>query len=202
MIKHESIPFAVDLDGTLILKDLTFEGIKSFLRIYPFQAYKLLWWFLKGRAHLKRKIVESVPFPSHAVILNQKFLRFLRPYMTHKYKLVLATGTDIHWAQQVADQLQIFHDVLGSDGGINLTSHHKAQALNRMFGKNQYVYAGNSSSDLAVWKFAHEIVVVNASARVLKKAVALKKTANSYIVRVTGGSKNETYCTKPGLADM
>ena len=50
----------------------------------------------------------------------------------------------------------------------------KAQFLNKTFGKQQFIYAGNSKDDLKVWPHALFGLAVNAPKPVLKQALALQ----------------------------
>ena len=63
-----------------------------------------------------------------------------------------------------------FQTCLGSHGKLNLKSHNKAALLNQRYGKGQYDYAGNHHADYAIWRDAHDAIVVNASAAVIRKA--------------------------------
>ena len=69
-------------------------------------------------------------------------------------KLVLATAADQRVAQAVADFLDLFDEVIASDGERNLKGEAKAAALVARFGMRGFSYVGNDSCDLAVWRAA------------------------------------------------
>ena len=57
---NTTIPFAVDLDGTLIATDLLWEGLFLLLRKHPLCLFMLPFWVLSGPARLKQEIAARV----------------------------------------------------------------------------------------------------------------------------------------------
>jgi apolipoprotein N-acyltransferase len=169
------VPLVVDLDGTLIRTDLLWEHLARLLRRNPFQIFPILFWWTRGRALLKKKLVARVQIDPAALPYHEKFLAYLREQKSAGRKLVLATASDLQMALPVADYIGIFDEVLGSDGKTNLRSENKLKLLAEKFGERGFDYAGNSSADFAVWRGAREAVVVNASPKVLKEAAAVAK---------------------------
>jgi hypothetical protein len=90
-------------------------------------------------------------------------LAYLREQKASGRKLVLATASDESVAYAVAEFLDLFDEVIASDGEHNLKGEAKARALVARFGLKGFSYVGNDSSDVAVWKVARSAVVVNAS---------------------------------------
>lgn len=170
---NESSPLAVDLDGSLIHTDLTFESIFLFLKQYPLQLFFLFFWFLKGRAYFKRQLAHRISMRADLLPYNQDVLAYLKDQKQKGRSLILATGSDILLAQEVARYLGLFDDVIASDGTINMRSHNKAQKLVSLFGEKKFGYVGNSCHDLPVWNKSADIIVVNPPARILK---TLEKT--------------------------
>ena len=84
--------------------------------------------------------------------------------------LVLATAADERTACLVADHLNIFDEIIASDGTNNLKGKQKAYALSRRYGVKGFDYAGNDRADLSVWQEADGIIIVNASNAVAKAA--------------------------------
>jgi 4-hydroxybenzoate polyprenyltransferase len=82
--------------------------------------------------------------------------------------IILATASDQRLAQQVADYLKLFDSVLASDGSTNLSGAHKRERLASEFGERGFDYAGNGSSDVAVWSSARKAIVVNPKPRLLR----------------------------------
>jgi len=166
----KDIPLAVDLDGTLIRTDMTWELLARLLRRNPLCVFAVLYWLVRGRPLLKQKLGERVKVNPATLPYHEKFLAWLRAEKLTGRKIILATASDIKMAQPVADHLGLFEEVLASDGHTNLRSENKLRALTAKFGPRGFDYAGNSSADFPVWRGSREAVVVNASRRVLREA--------------------------------
>ena len=164
------VPLVVDLDGTLIKTDLLWESLARLLRRNPFQIFQVLFWWTRGRAFLKKQLVQRVKIDPAALPYHEKFLVYLRKQKSSGRKLILATASDLQMALPVANHVGLFDEVLGSDGKTNLRSENKLKLLTEKFGERGFDYAGNSSADFAVWRGSHEAIVVNTSQKVLREA--------------------------------
>ena len=127
----------------------------------------LLFWFIKGVAHTKSRIADFIPIDPKTLNYNQSVLDFIKDHKDHV--LVLATGADQKIAQKVAEYLGCFDHVIASDGRTNTISSHKASRLDDLLGQGQYIYLGNSSQDINVWKHAAYAVAVNTPQKVLNQ---------------------------------
>jgi apolipoprotein N-acyltransferase len=163
-------PLVVDLDGTLIKTDLLWESLAQLLRRNPLMLFAVLFWWMRGRAFLKRQLARRVTIDPAALPYHEPFLAFLREQKKAGRKLILATASDRDMALPVANYVGIFDEVLSSDGKTNLRAANKLKALTEKFGERGFDYAGNSAPDLAVWRGAREAIVVNASRAILKRA--------------------------------
>jgi len=132
--------------------------------------FAVLFWWMCGRAFLKRQLARRVTIDPAALPYHKPFLAFLREQKKAGRKLILATASDRDMALPVADHVGLFDEVLGSDGKTNLRAANKLKSLTEKFGERGFDYAGNSAPDLAVWRGAREAIVVNASAAILKQA--------------------------------
>jgi apolipoprotein N-acyltransferase len=178
--KKNPIPLCVDLDGTLIKTDLLWEFLARLLRRNPFWIFPILFWWIRGRAFLKRRLARHVKIDPATLPYHKPFLNFLREQKNAGRKIILATAADLQMALPVANHVGIFDEVLGSDGKTNLRGANKFKSLTEKFGERGFDYAGNSSADLAVWRGAREAIVVNASQTVLKQAADCAKIAATY----------------------
>jgi apolipoprotein N-acyltransferase len=169
------VPLVVDLDGTLIRTDLLWEHLARLLRRNPFQIFQILFWWARGRAFLKKQLVQRVKIEPATLPYHEKFLAHLHGQKSAGRKLILATASDLQMALPVANHVGLFDEVLGSDGKTNLRSGNKLKLLTEKFGERGFDYAGNSSADFAVWRGAREAIVVNASQIVLEKAAQCTK---------------------------
>jgi apolipoprotein N-acyltransferase len=174
------IPLVVDLDGTLIRTDLLWESLAQWLRRNPFSIFRILFWWTRGRAFLKRKLAPRVKIDPAILSYNEKFIAWLREQKSAGRKIILATASDQKLVLPVADHVGLFDEILGSDGKTNLRSENKLKALVAKFGERGFDYAGNSAADFAVWRGAREAVVVNASQSVLNEAAKCTKLGATF----------------------
>ncbi|HVU09252.1 MAG TPA: apolipoprotein N-acyltransferase, partial [Verrucomicrobiae bacterium] len=175
------IPLVVDLDGTLIKTDLLWESLAHLLRRNPFTIFAILFWWTRGRAFLKKKLVERVKIDPAALPYHEPFLKFLREQKNAGRKIILATASDLQMALPVANHVGLFDDVLASDGKTNLRKANKLKALVEKFGERGFDYAGNSPDDLTVWRGAREAIVVNAGKTVQKEAANYAKIGATFV---------------------
>jgi 4-hydroxybenzoate polyprenyltransferase len=68
----------------------------------------------------------------------------------------------------VADHLQLFDQVLASDGENNLKAEQKLDAIRRSGAGTEFDYLGDSHADLPIWRAANAALVVNPSRRLLR----------------------------------
>src|SRR6478735_11892637 len=147
----QSVPLAVDLDGTLIRTDMMWESLVRLLRHHPLRAIGALFALRHGRAVFKERIAVQVQVPPANVPYHVAFLAWLKEQKATGRKIVLATASDRNMAGPIAAHVGLFDDVMASDGKINLRNAAKQRALNERFGIRGYDYAGNSHDDLGVW---------------------------------------------------
>ena len=174
------VPLCVDLDGTLIRGDVTWESLLSLVAQSPFYALLIAVWLMKGRAHMKRQITKRVQFEAASLPYNQEFLTYLRSEVKNGRELILVTASDTGIAGDIADHLGIFSEVMASDGVENLKGDRKRATLVRRFGERGYDYAGNSHADISVWKDCRRAIVVNASAAVSHAAAAVSTVESTF----------------------
>lgn len=163
-------PLIIDLDGTLIYTDMLHESFLRLLRNKPHFFLVTLFWLLKGKATLKQKLANHTDINIASLPFNWVLIDWLKLQKNLGRKLILCTATDQLIARAIADYLNIFDDVLASDGDQNLAGKNKANALVERFGENSFDYIGNSSVDLAVWDRSKRAIVVNGSNHLVEKA--------------------------------
>ncbi len=169
---EDSRPLVVDLDGTLIRTDLLVESASQFLIQNPLAFFKPLLWLLRGKTVLKTELAQRVRLDASALPYNTDVLDWLRAEKQSGRRLVLATASHRVLADQVAQHLQLFDEVLATEGDTNLKSTAKAQALVDRFGLAGFDYVGNDWPDMQVWAKAHTAHVVDAPAALLSRAQA------------------------------
>jgi 4-hydroxybenzoate polyprenyltransferase/phosphoserine phosphatase len=166
-------PLVVDLDGTLIYTDMLHETAIKILRNSPWNIVRIPFWLAKGKSVLKQQLANRTAFDPSCLPYNIELLYWLKQQKDDGRKLILCTATDRTIAEQISHHLEIFDEVMASDGSINLAGSHKAEALEQRFGRAGFDYVGNSTADLVVWQRARRAIVVNASDNVAKRAGSL-----------------------------
>jgi phosphoserine phosphatase len=168
-------PLCVDLDGTLIKADSLYQSFLLLLRKNCLRAFIALLHLTKGKWAYKRYLADQVQLDPSALPYNDELISWLKQEKAKGRELVLATASEQRIGERIANYTGLFSTCLGSYGKLNLKSSNKAAALNRRYGKGQYDYVGNHPADYAIWQDAHDAIVVNASAAVIRKA---KQIAN------------------------
>lgn len=170
-----AVPLCVDLDGTLLAVDTFHEACVWLLRRRPLLLFLLPVWWMRGKAHAKRRVAESVRLTVDLLPVNAAFLEFLRAEHRAGRRLVLATASDRLIADRIAARFGMFADVIASDGTVNLKGERKAAELVRRFGAQGFDYAGNARADVSVWHAARHAIVVGAPAALLR---SVRRVAN------------------------
>lgn len=163
-------PLCVDLDGTLIGADLLFESLVRCLRNHPLLCLLYPFWLLRGKAYFKRQLALRQTVDPATLPYNNEFVDWLRQERKRGRSLILCTASDELLARNIADHLGLFDEVIGSDGVRNVSGARKSRLLTERFGSGGFDYAGNSKTDIAVWRSCGAAVVVNASAQVIESS--------------------------------
>ena len=156
-------PICVDLDGSLIKNDLSWESLILFIKQYPLKIITLISLYFKGLPALKRYIASRVEINPEHLPYNTEVLTFLKNESKRGIKIYLATGSDNVYAQSVAKYLGVFEKAWGTDKNVNLTRHNKARLLKDELGDKQFIYIGDSTKDFPVWEVANSIIAINPS---------------------------------------
>lgn len=158
------------MDGTLLRTDVTWEGIMGALRRSPWRLAGAAPALLRGRAAFKQRLATLGAIDVAGLPWRTDVLDYLHATRARGRALHLATGADETIARAVAMHLGLFDRVWGSDGATNLTGARKASVLAAAF-PDGFVYAGDSTADLHVWRRAKGAILVGVSGSV-ERAVA------------------------------
>jgi 4-hydroxybenzoate polyprenyltransferase len=119
---------------------------------------------------------------------NEELLVFLREQHRAGRPLLLATASYRDAAEPIASYLGIFSGVVATRDSTNLKGEEKRALLVQHYGARGFDYAGNSSSDIAVWKDCNRSIVVNASDGLCRRASAIS-TLERVFPRKSGWKK-------------
>lgn len=145
------LPLAVDLDDTLLLTDTLVEGIVNALLRNPIGFILAVFALLRGRVAFKSAIFAASKIDTDALPVRNDFLEYLTGEKEAGREIVLVTATSQSIAEQVAARFGgLFAQVHGTQKDANLKGRNKAAHLKMLY-PNGFVYAGDSSADLAVW---------------------------------------------------
>lgn len=171
-VKGDAVPLCVDLDGTLVRTDCLWESFFRVLKDDPLVVVKSAWWLVTGgRSELKRQLAGRAGLAVEILPYNLAVTKFLKEEKARGRRIVLATASDEAVARRVAEHLNLFDEVFGSDGERNLKGRLKAEFLVDRFGREGFDYIGDSRVDLPVWRAARKAYLVRPS-RSLKAVVA------------------------------
>ncbi|MEM1378316.1 MAG: UbiA family prenyltransferase [Pseudomonadota bacterium] len=159
-VEEKAIPLAVDLDGTLIAGDLLWEAVFILLRKGPWTLFLFPLWLSRGKAAFKAEIFSRVEIEPSALVYRPEVLAWLEVQKSTGREIVLATASCSQKAQQIADHLGCFSNVVGSDQHTNLKSKAKLDLLVSQYGDGGFDYAGNSADDLVLFDAARNAIVV------------------------------------------
>jgi len=166
--QSQARPLVVDLDGTLIRTDMLWECLVLLIKRRPWDIWKVIPWVLKGKAHLKRRLVDVLNPEVSLIPFNDQVVSWLETQKSQGVPLVLATASDQRIADAIAERLALFERVIGTTE-CNLSSDRKAHRLVEDYGFEGFEYVGNSKADFAVWKNAAVCHVVNPDRGVLRR---------------------------------
>lgn len=169
-VSDKSRPLIVDLDGTLIKSDILVETLLKYLKLNLFNIIRFIGFVIKGKSVVKHEISESVDIDASLLPYNQEVISYIEKEKSAGRTVVLATATNVKFAEQISAHIGLFDDVIASDYNNNLASTKKADELAKRYGERGFDYVGNSKADLKVWARAKNAIVVNPDRGVLTKA--------------------------------
>lgn len=163
----------VDLDGTLILTDTLHEQAAHAFFHSPFRLLRALPKVVEGRAALKAALAHEVDFSTAGLPFREDLLLWLRAEAGRGRAIHLCSAANQSVVDAIAKRVGVFTSAVGS-GDENLKGRAKADYLARRFPEG-FVYAGDSSADLHVWRAAQAIILSGAGATVARQARGLGK---------------------------
>ena len=149
--QNNKLPLVVDLDGTLVKTDFLYESFLLFIKQNPLNVFLALFWLItENRGVMKSRIAERVDIDVSLFPYNSVFIDWLKTEKAQGRKIILATASHQKYAQAVAKHLDIFDDVIATDGADNLKGSRKEARLIQDFGVKGFDYAGDSTADFSV----------------------------------------------------
>ncbi len=163
IVGHNHLVLCVDLDGTIVATDTFLESTILLLKHNPFFIFLLPLWAWRGTAYLKQQVTKRIRLDASSLPYRQDIISYITQEFHEGRTVVLATGSDQQIAQAVGKHLNIFSEIIASDGVTNVVGSKKRQRLEARFGVRGFDYIGNDSADLEVWKSAHGALIASSS---------------------------------------
>jgi len=166
------LPIVVDLDRTLVRTDTLHEQMIASFFANPLRFLLCLFQLVHGRAAMKTAFASHVDLTDKSFPLSEELVAWLRVEAEKGREIHLCSAAHQSVVDAIAQRVGLFKTAVGS-GSLNLKGKAKARYLMEAFPQG-FVYAGDSHADLAVWKVARGIVLVNASPKVASAARNLR----------------------------
>ena len=179
---RQSVLF-VDLDGTLVATDVLWEAFMRVVKAQPWVVFVMPLWLLRGRAALKREMSARAAVEPASLPYRDDVVAYIKQRRIDGCRVVLATASDRRWADGVAAHLELFDDVIASDGERNLKGAHKLAAIDAYRAEHElgaWGYVGDASADMPIWTKADEVLMVEPSAGLLSRVRASKEPAHVF----------------------
>jgi 4-hydroxybenzoate polyprenyltransferase len=167
-------PLLVDLDRSLIRTDLLLETAVAYIGANPLGIFRLLGWTLRGRAHIKRKLAETVDLDVELIPVHDEVAALSARAKRDGREVHLVTAADGILATRIAARFPFLDGVISSDGKTNLKGVRKAELVRQRF-SGGFDYIGDNAADLHIWRHAREVIVVEPSSSVLRSVRELEK---------------------------
>ncbi len=163
-------PLCVDLDGTLIKTDTLIESLLILFKKQPLAVLLLPFWLMQGLPKFKKKVI-NIGMPDPELLpYRQDVIDYVAKEKAGGRKIILATATPLEIAQDVAEHLGLFDDIIATTTGKNLKGDEKLKAIRAHKDCiNGFDYIGDSEADIPVWEGAEKALMVNPSSKIKRK---------------------------------
>lgn len=171
-LNNDLVPLIVDLDGTLVSTDTLWESFLRLCHIKPWMLLLLPVWLIQGgRAKLKAEISNQVSIDVVTLPYRHDVIDKIIEARKNSRLTILATAANQDIANNVAEHLGIFDNVIASTHDNNLKAEKKLTAIQDYLGNKPFDYIGDSKADMPVWNVARKAFIVSPS-KTLKKSCA------------------------------
>ncbi|WP_080431532.1 UbiA family prenyltransferase [Burkholderia ubonensis] len=162
MRETRDLPLVVDLDGTLTTTDTLAESVIRAVRRKPASLLRFPFWLASGRSTFKARIAEQADLRVEHLPYREPLVEYLEQEQQRGRKIVLATAAHRSIAERVGEHLDLFDEVIATDGETNLKGEAKLESIRKHVGE-RFVYAGDSKADLPVWAAAQGAILAGAA---------------------------------------
>ncbi len=171
----------VDLDQTLIKTDLLYETFWSSFSNDLIIPLKALLALFKGKAYLRKLLFDSSSLNIKSLPYNKTVIEYISKHRAKGGKVALVTDLNQKIVNSIAEHLNLFNEVYSSSSLINVKGSAKVNLLEKIYGKRNFDYIGNSSKDIQIWKISNKAITLNAG-KSLKSKCELINSNNLHLV--------------------
>lgn len=182
------LPLVVDLDGTLSPSDSLVEALVYVALRRPQELFRLLVAFGRGRSALKSFLADVGAYQAELLPVRSDLVAYIQSERASGRSIYLVTAAPQVVADAIGDRLGLFDAVIGSSDGVNLKARVKGDRIASLL-PGGFAYAGNDKADLAVWRRAQSILLVDVSPSLARKARALGKPIEGEFYSAPAGLK-------------
>lgn len=172
-------PIVVDLDGTLTPTDTLAESLLKLCKRSPTKFFSSWRSLVFGIAAFKRKVSDLIYLDVKTLPYRENLVAFLKNEKQAGRRLILATAADQKIAFAVADHMELFDEVLSSDGKENLKGKAKLRAIQRLVGTD-FIYAGDSKADMEIWKASKAAILVGNKVGLANQAHSFTRATQTF----------------------
>ncbi|MBD3678245.1 MAG: UbiA family prenyltransferase [Rhodobacteraceae bacterium] len=152
-------PLVLDVDGTFLKTDILFECFWAGLGRHPLQTLAAL-RHVRHPQRLKETLAGLVDLRVDLLPVNPEVQALAQQCRSAGREVILASASDEALVTRLAAHHGLSGRVFASDGETNLKGERKAQALVEAFGEGGFDYAGNETTDIAIWRHAENALMV------------------------------------------
>ena len=190
----------VDLDDTLVKTDLLAEALVKAVKQSPWQLLHASTSLLQGKAQFKAA-VGRIATPDAALLpYRRDVIELLNRQHDAGVRLVLATASPRNWAEQIANHVGLFDDVLASDEHNNLKGERKLEAIREYAtrtGHTSWAYIGDCSADLPIFEAADHSYLVTSSSKLELRATSATESRISVLRQPPASWKDVVKAMRP-----
>ena len=161
----DQVALVVDLDRTLTHADIAMESLLNVARRGWRELLTIIWITFSGRAALKAWLADVDPVNPAKLPYRQEVLDLIGTARNNGQPIILASAADERNVKLVAEHLDVFDHVVGSETGHNLKSTAKLRRIREICDDGCFDYVGDSISDRPIWKSARRAYTVGAHTR-------------------------------------
>ena len=154
-------PLCVDLDHTLVKTDLLHETFINAAKKNPMIIFSAIFWLLKGRSYLKKKLFDLSDVDIDTLPLNQSVIDYCKDQEKLGRQIYLVSASSEKIVDNFLKKFSFFNDGWGSSGTHNLKGKNKAKFLVEKFGEKEFDYIGDCSADIPVWQVSNNAMLVS-----------------------------------------